>query len=182
MKTVGLYIFTDHTNDKCYVGKSVHDVGGRIWKHYYHKGESDNHFHRALRSRVDQFSLEIIPMMEASADEIRQAEIDKIAELDSFANGYNETLGGEGNINPSADTRRKISEAGRKRSHSVETRRKMSEAQRKNHPRGMLGKRHSAETRRKMSQSAKGKKRSAEARRNISRAAKKRERKRGRRK
>ena len=57
----------------------------------------------------------------------------------------------EGCTNPPAETRRKISEAGRGWKRTEETKRKMSEAQ--------LGKKHSEESKRKMSECRKGKKR-----------------------
>ena len=66
--------------------------------------------------------------------------------------------------NMSDETRRKISEANRRRTHSEETRRKLSEA----------AKNMSDETRRKMSESHKGKNMSDETRKKMRDAAKRR--------
>ena len=189
MKTIGLYIFTDHTNNMQYVGKSAsmkNGVEGRIRRHYFYVGEKDTHFHRALRKRVDQFSVEIIPMPDASDAEILQAEIEKISELDSFVNGYNETTGGEGGI-PSEAARRKMSEAGKRKVFSLEHKRNISRAQ-KGVPKSdeqrqkiveegqkRVGIKLPAETCRKISEANKGRKVSLETRRKMSEAHKGRE-------
>jgi len=78
--------------------------------------------------------------------------------------------GGQGVNNPSAETRRKISEAGKGRRHSAEARRRMSEAQKGNT--NCKGRSPSAETRRKISEAGKGRRHSAEARRRMSEAQK----------
>jgi hypothetical protein len=67
----------------------------------------------------------------------------------------NMTNGGDGISNPSEETRKKIGEASKKRTHSEESRKKMSEAHRGNqHGRGYI---HSEESRKKMSENRKGK-------------------------
>lgn len=135
--TIGLYVFTDHTNGLCYVGKSAslsYGVEDRIHKHYFNKREANPRFHNALRVRPDLFSLEITPMPGASDEEICAAEVALIAKLDAFHNGYNETTGGEGG-SPSEATKCKLSEArqGEKnpmygKPRTDEAKRKISEA------------------------------------------------------
>ena len=78
----------------------------------------------------------------------------------------NETDGGEGSSGwvPSEETRRKMSEAGRRRTNSEESRRKLSVARK--------GKTTSEETKRKIGEANKGKTHSEESRRKLSEANK----------
>ena len=71
----------------------------------------------------------------------------------------------------SEEIRLKISEANKGNTHSEETRRKMSEAQKRENN-AFFGKTHSEETRRKISEAQKGKTLSEEHKRNISEANK----------
>ena len=75
---------------------------------------------------------------------------------------HNMTDGGEGISNPSEETRKKISDAQKGKTHTEESRKKMSESK----------KNISEETRRKMSQSSKGKTLSEETKRKIGDAGK----------
>jgi hypothetical protein len=75
---------------------------------------------------------------------------------------HNRTDGGEGSSNPSPETRKKKSEAGKRRVQSKETREKVSRAH--------TGRKHTAESRRNMSEAHKGLKRSDSHRKNLSRA------------
>ena len=75
---------------------------------------------------------------------------------------HNRTDGGEGNSNPSQETRRKLSEINKGKTHSEETKRKISEAKK-----GTL---LSDETKRKLSDFGKGKILSEEIKRKISEA------------
>ena len=83
---------------------------------------------------------------------------------------HNRTDGGDGNSNPSEETRKKISEAKKGRTHSEETKKKMSEAKKGNTY--MLGKTLSEETRRKIGEASKGRDPSEETRRKISESKK----------
>ena len=155
--TRGLYIFTDHKNQMQYVGKSANWRGceGRIKDHYFKKGKNyQGHFHYALRLRPDQFSVQIIPMFDASNEGIMMAEHLLIDGLDSFYNGYNETRGFDGLTGRTltAEHKRKISEAHKGKTFSDESKRKMSESTKgENHPH--WGKTHSDKTKRKIAES-----------------------------
>jgi hypothetical protein len=87
---------------------------------------------------------------------------------------HNRTCGGEGNSNPSEETRKKKSEAMKGhtyclgKTHSEESKKKMSESS-KGHTR-WLGRTHSEETKRKMSEAKKNQ--SEETRKKISEAKK----------
>ena len=95
----------------------------------------------------------------------------------------NETDGGEGSSGwvPSEETRRKMSEAGRRRTNSEESRRKLSVARKgkttseetkRKIGEANKGKTHSEESRRKLSEAHKGKTHSEESRRKMSEAQK----------
>jgi len=84
--------------------------------------------------------------------------------------GYNLTMGGEGTIGLSEETKRKISESLKGHVHSIETRRKMSDSQ-KGHKNG-VGRVHFEATKRKMSASGMGRVCSDETRQKLSLAQK----------
>ena len=93
----GIYGIHNLVNDKWYVGQAV-DIEKRWASHRWSlsagKGESD-HFLRAWRKYgADAFEWIVLELC-APAD-LNQRETFWIAEKDSFRNGYNRTLGGEG--------------------------------------------------------------------------------------
>lgn len=116
---------------KSYIGKSL----------YFEKRKNDHrasailgkrqtHFYSAIgKYGWDSFSWSILF---ESDDECLLFEKEKyfITFFDSYNNGYNSTLGGEGCSGhiPSLETRKKISEAGKNRIASPETRKRLSEA------------------------------------------------------
>ena len=187
-----IYLIRNTVNGKCYIGQTIRDAEKtRIRDHLAGYGS------RLVNLAVAKYGKEaftvdflhdgIIP------DFLDMLEIEAIAKFDTLApNGYNLTTGGEGGRlseetrskmsqakkNPSAETRRKLSEARKGKKLSDETRRKMSEA-RKGEKHYLFGKTHTAETRQKMSEAQKGKKNhlfgktlSDETRRKLSEAQK----------
>ena len=167
-KQRGIYIFTDTSTSMKYVGKSI-DMPRRIDQHYQCSG-SNSHFCHALALRPDLFSLEMIDLPNASNQELNALEISYIHVLNTVSpNGYNLTLGGEGQ-RPSPEARRRLSEALKGENnpnfgkpHPADRRRKMSEAHK--------GKTHSPETRKKLSEKNKGRKPTPQVRRKMSEAA-----------
>ena len=104
-------------------------------------------------------------------------EIELIAKYDATnpKHGYNNSIGGEYGtlgVHPSAETRKKMSEANKGKHHSAEARKKMSESRKGRIP-WNKGVHLSAETRRKLSEAQKGKHHlSPEMRRKLSESRK----------
>ena len=183
-----VYKIINTVNNKAYIGVSIHEPEKKRIKAHL-----SGHGNRYLKNAVkkygkDAFTYEIL---EANVfDEfLPDLEVAYIEKFNTVApNGYNLTHGGEKNKKPSAETRRKQSEASRGRKHSEETLRKISEISKRNwenpeylrkmsvalkgenHP--FYGKTHSAHTRRKISKSLRGKMLSADHRRKIGEAHK----------
>ena len=161
-----VYKITNTRNNKSYIGISIHEpTQGRIKEHLAGRGNRII-AHAVKKYGKDAFTYEVL---EANVfDELLpDLEVAYIANYNTIRpHGYNLDSGGS-HATPSAETRRKLSEAnkGEKnpnfgKTRSEETRRKLSEAN--------TGKTHSEETRRKLSEAHKGKTLSVEHRRKIS--------------
>jgi hypothetical protein len=87
-----------------------------------------------------------------------------------LGNLVNMTDGGDGLLNPSIETRKKIGEGNKGKTNSYETRQKLSEVNKGNT--NMLGKTHTEESKKKMSEALKGKTNSYETRQKMSEAHK----------
>lgn len=198
MKFGIIYIATSPSR-KCYVGKTTKDL--RIRKRD-HIGSSrnknsplyDTKFYRALRKYGDDFIWKEI-CHGNNEEELSKLEKKFILQFDSFKNGYNSTLGGEGACGRkcSEKTKRRLSDVNRGikrnfsdehreslsksragvknpmygRKHSEQWKRNVSEKLRsKNNP--MYGKKLSDETKGKLSKAHKGKKLSKETKEKIS--------------
>lgn len=96
-------------NGKSYIGQTVHTMEQRLNRHINEtkNGISDYKFNRALKKYNYEIQSEILEVVESSKADER--EIYWIAYYDSFNNGYNSTIGGNGNQSPSKETRDKIS-------------------------------------------------------------------------
>lgn len=164
-----MYTVYKHTapNGKVYIGITKQKPEKRWANGNGYK--NNKYFYSAIRKYTwDNFKHEIICQAPMSAAQAGAVEKSFIAIYDSTNpdKGYNHSTGGECGtlgVHPSAETRRKLSEAHKgqtawnKGVHpSYETRRKMSEAQ-KGHTAWIKGAHHSAETRQKISESCKRK-------------------------
>ena len=145
--------------DKWYIGQTIHPET-RFKSHIYFatRIKNSNHFYRAIRKYgLDNF---VYCVLEENVlfENLNMREMDWIEYYDSFYNGYNLTLGGDGakGVILSKEARRKISEShkgkpawnsGKTNIYSEETLRKISQSN--TNP--------SKETRRKMSEARKGK-------------------------
>lgn len=105
-----IYVWRNITNGKCYVGKGK---GRRAVDHptlaFSHPDRCPR-FYSALRKYgKEAFVLEILSDNLTEAEALTK-EVDYISKLDSFLNGYNLTLGGEGFSGAvrSAETKEKI--------------------------------------------------------------------------
>lgn len=168
-----IYKATNKINGKAYIGQTVKSLRKRKRDHLaaaFRPG-ADFYFWRAIRKYgPENFKWEKLCEC-ASKVELDKKEKYYITYYNTFENGYNLTLGGEGNLGwiPSEEIKKKISKSRRGKligkdnpfygkKHTKETRRKMS----KNHPR-LCGKDNpnygriaSEETRRKISKASKG--------------------------
>ena len=155
-----IYKITCLVNGKLYVGQTRQKLSRRITEHKRDSSKGSIGLGAAIRKYGwENFSVEVIE--ECPVDKLSEREIFWIAELNSRSpHGYNLTDGGEGLVNPSEETRAKMSAhrpdvSGEKNPRygkkcSPETRAKISSANR-GKPSPMKGKHPSEETRAKMS-------------------------------
>jgi hypothetical protein len=91
-----LYLISNSINNKVYVGKTYEALDKRFSEH---KRESKKQLTRPLykamnKHGADNFNIELIgTFIQGELEEYEQV---AIAEFDSFTNGYNATLGGDG--------------------------------------------------------------------------------------
>lgn len=89
-----IYKITNKVNGKSYIGQTRYTVEFR-WRQHQHK--KDNcYFHNAIHKYgVENFIVETIE--ECDVEDLNSREIFYIAKYDTFNNGYNLTIGGDGN-------------------------------------------------------------------------------------
>lgn len=89
-----IYKVTNKVNGKSYIGQTRYTLEFR-WRQHLHK-KDNTYFHNALRKYgADNFSLEVLE--ECDVDKLNSREIYYIAKYNTFEEGYNLTLGGDGN-------------------------------------------------------------------------------------
>lgn len=95
-----IYKVTNNLNQKVYIGKTSETVQKRFKEHLNECQTQKSYgrpFHQALiKYGVENFSIEILE--EAPIDELNEKEKFYIKKYDSYFNGYNATLGGEGTL------------------------------------------------------------------------------------
>lgn len=180
MKDIGIYIITNLTNGKKYVGQST-NLKSRLAM--YKRGKSDNSH---LQSAFDKYGIAnftIKPLVyckEESLDVLETYFIKKYKATETEF-GYNIESGGHKNKKLSDETKKKMSDANKGKNsgkiRSEEHKKKISETHKGNNYN--LGKKHSDETKKKLSESKKGHKhnlgriQSEEHKKKISEAIKK---------
>lgn len=188
MKTGIIYGFFNPTTEKWYVGRDLNPPG-RYKGHQ--KAQLNTHFHNAIRKYGFEHFKYIILADNITEEHLAEAEVYWIMCQNSFHNGYNMTVGGEGamGFKHSTETRQKMRgrtpwNKGKQGIYSDETLQSMRESSKgqvawnkgktgqvawnKGLPGTFSGKRHTAETRGKMSEAHKGKRLSAQTRAKIS--------------
>ena len=89
-----IYKITNNINNKVYIGQTRYTLEFR-WRQHWNK-KDNTYFHNALHKYgKDAFTIEILE--ECDYKDLNSKEIFYIAKYDSFNNGYNLTLGGDGN-------------------------------------------------------------------------------------
>ena len=171
--TCGIYSITNKNTGKMYIGQSINIE--KRFKDHITKGNKKCYIDRSINKHGgDAFDFNIL--FECDKSQLSEEEQKFIKLYGTYKNGYNLTWGGEGcsGYKHTAETKKKISEAGKGRIPSEETKKKMSEniigywkgKKGKNHH--WYGQHHSEETKRKIAESNKGQTRSEETRRRIS--------------
>ena len=93
-----IYKITNNINDKVYIGKTYNTLKQRFNEHISEskREKSKNRpLYRAINKYgIENFSIELIGEYEQGL--LEEMEIEFIAEYDSYKNGYNATLGGDG--------------------------------------------------------------------------------------
>ena len=166
-----IYGIRNEVNHKWYIGKCKRDPEKRRREHFNGIGS------QVLKDAIakygdDNFSFHILH--DGIIPELLDSyEIEAIAKHNSFTNGYNLTIGGEGfSGGPmSEEHKEKISNALRGKPLSKERREKISKAN-LGKSGSMKGKSHSEETKQKISAAKTGKRHTKEARENMSRSRK----------
>ena len=119
-----IYCITCLVNGKMYIGQTVQLLDNRWRRHVLSTQRgSDHKFHRAIRKYGEEnFLVEEVLTVSAPTKEILKRKLDYvemrlIKRFNTFRNGYNMTLGGEGQLGKvfSEESKRKMSEAAKKR-------------------------------------------------------------------
>lgn len=95
-----IYSIVNTINNKRYVGKTV-NLNQRIQRHWLQLNNNKHHSIKLQRAfnkyGKENFKIEYQQYTIKNEEELYQLEIQTIKKYDSFYNGYNQTLGGEGN-------------------------------------------------------------------------------------
>ena len=175
-----VYLATNKTNGKMYVGKTTKTLEARKKGHQKGARYGQGCFKSAIRKYgIDGFTCEELFVSDSEIS-LNLKEVEYIRDLNTKSpNGYNLTDGGEGLSNPPEEVRLKMRMAmlGKPKSEVHKANLKIAFKDRKM-PEGfgetqrvlMTGRKRSAETKQKMSESSKGRRLSEETRAKLSRA------------
>lgn len=155
----GVYKIVNDVNDKIYIGQSINVIAR--WKDHVNSLQRGDSRCTLLQRAWNKYGEEhfYFEILESCSEDMLDDIETKYIDLYDSCNvdkGYNIEPGGNKNKHLSDETKRKIRDANRGRSHSEESKKKMSES-RIGENNGMYGKHHSDESRKKMSNAKKGK-------------------------
>ena len=89
-----IYKITNKVNGKSYIGQTRYTIEFR-WRQHQHK-KDNTYFHNAIHKYgIQNFSVEVLE--ECDVEKLNSREIFYIAKYNTFKEGYNLTIGGEGN-------------------------------------------------------------------------------------
>lgn len=95
-----IYVITNLINSKQYVGKTTYSIEKRWKEHCYDCKKTEINQHRPLYNAMQKYGIENfnISIIEENIPEenIDNREKFWISKLDTYYNGYNATLGGDG--------------------------------------------------------------------------------------
>jgi len=125
-----VYKVTNMINNKAYIGQTIHSLNKRKIKHLNLATRSNikTHFHRAINKYGEtNFVWQILCSCNRKA-ELDKKEVYYIEYYDTYKNGYNMTLGGEGTVGRicKESTKCKISKAKTGKKMSEEFKKKLS--------------------------------------------------------
>ena len=156
-----IYKAVNQVNGKVYIGFDS-NWPNRVNIHRSSSKKQDYKFYRAIRKYGwDNFKWDIIYQSKDKEHTLKVMEKYFIEQYDSFNNGYNSTLGGDGTLGLilSEESRKKISEGNKVSKPQTQEHIKNRIESLKKNPnafKGMLGKKHTDEYKQKMSESLKG--------------------------
>lgn len=139
MVTGYIYKITCKVNNKVYIGQTIQKLQDRLYHHF--KDAINNGYDYALANAIrkygkDNFYIEEIEKYSCKTKKelkkiLDEAEKKYIEIYDSYSNGYNSTLGGDGTLgyNLSDEHKRKISNKLKGHKHTEETKKKISQKQ-----------------------------------------------------
>ena len=94
-----IYIIRNQENDKVYIGKTFNNIQTRFREHI-RDSRKPHREHRRLYSAIKKYGEDCfyVELLEDNIDEsiLSEKEIEYIKKYDSYNNGYNNTLGGDG--------------------------------------------------------------------------------------
>jgi len=153
-----IYKATCKTTGKHYIGRTIMPFKKRQYDHLYHaKKGCQFKLHRAIRLYgEDDFEWSIVEEIEGDNDAINVREVYCITFYDSFQNGYNLTMGGEGKSGW------KASDEARERMRQSRLGKKNSEESKQKARSALLGRKRPKEVCEKISKGQMGKKLSPE--------------------
>lgn len=119
-----IYKITNNIDGKIYIGCTVNSLEKRFYEHLYrcYKSDFKSKLYNAIKKYGEEnFIIELIE--ECDVNVIYNTEKKYILEYDTYKNGLNSTLGGEGCLGykHSSDIRKKISKALQKNSNKEKT-------------------------------------------------------------
>jgi group I intron endonuclease len=128
-----IYKITNKKNGKVYIGLTTKTLLQRWKKHLYSstRNFNNNKFYNAINKYgSDAFKMELIQDRVVSFERLKELEIEYIRIYNSYEQGYNSTIGGDGSVGykHTQEAIEKIAQERTGTEHSLETRRKISEA------------------------------------------------------
>lgn len=95
-----IYKITNQINQKMYIGKTVNSISAR-WKEHLHDYKRPQHEKRPLYEAMNKYGIENFTIEEVEEVDVKKLSIREIYWIEhynTYNNGYNATLGGDGKV------------------------------------------------------------------------------------